>query len=716
MKKYIKTAVLPLVAVLVYYLSPAELAAKSPEERPPQKVIEFQIDPKAWGIRSPYQIGGGQIGVLREKKGDRVVVYALEKIKPKFIPQKILKSAAPQTSGNCFILSHFDRGVVNRLGGYYNHFFRRPSWAKAAIKSEGWGAPALELRYRREKHGFCGMWIHLFNFKLPITKRIYFNSTPFKWFVFWINSDSNLKNIIFKVADAVWEKKGDALKVGSLEKFAEKGTEISGWKRVVIPLKKIPPQIDRKFLAALVFEITKGTGKFAIKTAAFCRKRHPLPNLPPISTALALRKTTAPPQFKKYTRLKGQNKASPPEKKKKALSKATWLWDPQPYLKSPKKLRDLVRFLKRRGITEIFIQLPNRPRKHPKINRTFFHKKEKQWKLLLASLSRAGITSYALDGYKNYALPEWHPVVIQTIEEIAQYNSRVRPRERFAGVHLDIEPYLLTATWFNRRLWLVTHYLQLLTKASKLAHANGLQFEVDIPFWWDERDPFNRDGLNITFKGQKKFLAYHVIDIADRVGIMNYRTQVYGADGAVATARSELKYAEKKNKKILIGIETYPLPPEFLFNFRGRPLIGWPLVDAASAQKNPYYLFLLSKAPDPPKIYTGSDPAHLPPALSNQTLVQTFRSLKMALVPTERIESWRPQQGKRQFSLYWPIREIIYVSPDKLSFANLGLKAMEKAVRQLTKEFSIYSSFGGIAIHSLNSYRKLVKKDRSIPK
>ena len=464
--------------------------------------------------------------------------------------------------------------------------------------------------------------------------------------------------------------------------------------------------MNRRFFASIIWEALSGQGQIEVKTLAFCQKALPLPSLlppkiiqvpPPIVRKPLKRKKPSSRQAHVFVPTTHKNR------------RATWLWETKRYLGHPQKQKELLSFLKKHRFDTLFIQLPHQAQKL--LKKTMNKLSLKSWRLLIAELHRQHIEVYALDGYKAYALPKWHPHVLQLAQQVIDYNKKVFPHERFDGLHFDIEPYLLSSLWNNRRQWLATQYLTILEKLTALAHKNRLSFGADIPFWFDETDPYTKGGFSVTYKGKRKKLNKHVIDIVDRIGIMDYRTAIYGADGIIAHGVGELQYASHQKKEILIGLETLPLPSEYLLHFSGPPRQGWPSLKKHLPHP-PSHFALIHSSIEKPKTIKNKKKATTRSLTSNPFLnLQSFVTL--SLVPQALLPFWKRRLLQKKLSLahvlHWPIYNKVYISPNKLSFANLGSPRLHSAIQQLQREFKRYSAFHGFAIHSLHSYKKLIE-------
>jgi hypothetical protein len=162
---------------------------------------------------------------------------------------------------------------------------------------------------------------------------------------------------------------------------------------------------------------------------------------------------------------------------------AMWVWETEKIIKSPKEQQLLLDFCKKYHITDLFIQIPYQTEKIEVGWKVIWD--PKRIRPLLAKLNQAGIRVYALDGDPRFALKEWHGRSIRLIEQIAQYNQTVLPKERFYGIRYDNEPYLLPNFGGIHKEIILNEYLELIKKSQTLARKAGLTFGVDIPFWFD---------------------------------------------------------------------------------------------------------------------------------------------------------------------------------------------------------------------------------------
>ncbi|MEQ8226184.1 MAG: hypothetical protein ABRQ37_27970, partial [Candidatus Eremiobacterota bacterium] len=228
----------------------------------------------------------------------------------------------------------------------------------------------------------------------------------------------------------------------------------------------------------------------------------------------------------------------------KPLQKALWVWNTSEILSGSSEREEFLSFLSHEEFTCIFLQIPGD-----------FAMKTNNIRSLISDLSSINVKVYALDGNKDYCLPEYHASVQEKVDEIILYNEQSERCEKFYGIQYDIEPYLLPEFKTEKQGWILENYIELLTKISGRTSEKGLVFSAAIPFWFDSPDQYTKQIRTVTVDGLKKPLIEQIIDVTDNIAIMDYRTAAEGNNGIIALAQNELTYASLKNKEVFIGLE-----------------------------------------------------------------------------------------------------------------------------------------------------------------
>ena len=232
--------------------------------------------------------------------------------------------------------------------------------------------------------------------------------------------------------------------------------------------------------------------------------------------------------------------------------RAIWTWEEDSYamLEDTAAAGRAIAFLQSKGIDTVFLYADAFGK------RNLIASQPQRYRRLVRRLHASGMKAYALlgSGYlhtERYVLPRHRADALAMLQRVLDYNKSAAPEERFDGINVDIEPHILDE-WATRKMALLGEFLALsdALMAAKRASGQTLPMGPAIPFWLD--------GLQLEWKGQAKPVSQHVQDIYDYVALMDYRDRAGGGDGIVSHALDELRYAERIEKRVLIGVETLP--------------------------------------------------------------------------------------------------------------------------------------------------------------
>ena len=607
-----------------------------------------------WGMSDVSEIGYLHFGVLHERRGDALAVYDVRHSTPVVQRPDEPQRSTPPFDRDVFLLGHFDRGNTNRLGGYFNGFARAPSMSAVSITRALDDGPALAFSYDKTAGSFAGFWIHLFDLKRHPTERVFFDADPFTYLTFAIRGERGGENLTLQIADGAWEQREGSLLIGDVASFLDSGRVEATWQRAWVPRDQWPAGLNTREMASLVFLTNgEGRGRVFLKDIAFATRREA--EIP--------------------TARRGEEPGRP-------LRRAMWLWETPAVTSGPDARRRLVQFCRTEGITDLFMQLPYEAERVDE--RWTISWDRERLRPLIAELHAAGVTVHALDGDPRFGLPEWHGRVIATIQSVAEYNRESLPAGRFDGIRYDIEPYLLPGFGGVRRTQILRQYLTIVAASQALAAQAGLVYGVDIPAWFDERNEF----FELVADVEGRPLSELIIDIVDNVGIMDYRTQAYGADGTIAHAQSELRYAAGVGKKVFLGLETGELPDETDFAFSSQGSGGSRVVVEQIDDGRARISWIAEEAWDRlserPRTTTGT---------TTGTTAGTTTGTTMGTVILRESRA-------------------THVPSTKLSFAAYGRSELDVVIEQTALELQQFESFYGFAIHSYESYRPLLEGPR----
>lgn len=243
--------------------------------------------------------------------------------------------------------------------------------------------------------------------------------------------------------------------------------------------------------------------------------------------------------------------------------RAVWVWESDSYalLESPVVAEEALAFLQRKRIETLYLyadayQGRNLVVQQPERYRAFIH----------AAHAR-GMRVYALLGSwylhtERYVLPRRQREAVAMLQRVLDYNAAAPVDARFDGVNYDIEPHLLDEWEDATRPRLLRGFLDMTAAMLEAKRKSGQSLPIGpaMPFWWD--------GIVLEWRGTRKPVSEHVIDLTDYVALMDYRNHAEGRDSILSHAASELDYADRSGKRVVIGLEFNPSEPAKL-SFHG---------------------------------------------------------------------------------------------------------------------------------------------------
>lgn len=210
--------------------------------------------------------------------------------------------------------------------------------------------------------------------------------------------------------------------------------------------------------------------------------------------------------------------------------RAVWLWDTT--LISTNTGRNAVlQFSRRQQITRIYLQVSTSVAKSA-------------YRAFIRSATSSGIQIHALDGAPDWILPNQQIRISSLVSWVQTYNSSVSVNERFTGIQVDIEPYLLPE-WYQDQDTTVTNWLDALTLFANEIQDLSLIISSALPFWVDE----------IIVPETGGTLIESVLQLMNEVTLMSYRDQ---AQAVIDITESKLTLADALGKKIFVAVETNP--------------------------------------------------------------------------------------------------------------------------------------------------------------
>jgi hypothetical protein len=202
-----------------------------------------------------------------------------------------------------------------------------------------------------------------------------------------------------------------------------------------------------------------------------------------------------------------------------ANTRAMWLWGDDP-------AADVVSWAATQRVSEIFVHVSPSVLVNGDLARLQeMRQRADALKIKLTALG--GDTSWVTD---HKAALAWQRAVVRT--------------GVFAGIHLDVEPYLSDG-WTTNLAGTQRSYLALL---DKMRTGSTLPLEADVPFWFGE------------YRVGGKNLADEVLKRVGAVTVMSYRDTGTGPNSMLAISQDWLTRGATAGKRVRLGAETVPLP------------------------------------------------------------------------------------------------------------------------------------------------------------
>lgn len=168
-----------------------------------------------------------------------------------------------------------------------------------------------------------------------------------------------------------------------------------------------------------------------------------------------------------------------------------------------------------------------------------------------------GIRLSALTGCSRERVVEWldpargYPEMNEFMDLVAWYNDTAAENERFAAIHMDVEPH--SAKRFRtERAAMMQLYADAMLCAAKRCHDMGLELETDV--CGDMRDTDI-----VTVNGQDVPIMDALFQACDTITVMAYRREA-SRQMEFGTNRY-LPYAMRYGKRLVVGSET--MKPEY---------------------------------------------------------------------------------------------------------------------------------------------------------
>jgi hypothetical protein len=593
--------------------------------------------------------------------------------------------------------------VFNALGGSYNAFSSdgcEVILQRTPFVHRGPAGHSLKITYNNLNAVSCGIWIHLFKENAIAGAANFPDMTRFPYLSFWIKDGGKPQDVEIRMADSAWLTREDSKAAGRASQYLRRPLG-DGWREVVVPFRDFQLPSSKAAVIALQF-VPKSAGVMYVDDISF--------------------KSAADLQAAYSATLTPASQVRRP--------RGMWLWETTKLLQNSGQEDAALVTLHEAHVTDLFLQVPyeNADTESAEL------KLKPELRHFLRTAHASGVRVHALDGAPEFSLRDRHEIVISRVRNIMAFNLSSAPEERFEGVHLDNEPYLLLGFDGPSRDEILREYLELNEKVATLLHkeAHGMAFGVAIPFWWDAIGDREHPCCLVKFDGVSGSAAHHIIDLADSVWIMAYRNFAGGLDGIVNHAQGDVDYAGEKHKQAFVAVETFRNAPKKVVFVAAILESQWQALPPQSS------LLRSSRLQGYP-LRSFSDGVHRYIGLSDedgrptQTTYANALGILLRSLPgrsADWIADLRDFQGSfeqygktsgewRGVSVSQPDRlnapggfslSVMQQMPAKITLANKTREFVDEILEEVSDALGQHPGFTGDAIHSLESYQKLSTK------
>ncbi|MFC5402221.1 hypothetical protein [Cohnella soli] len=219
---------------------------------------------------------------------------------------------------------------------------------------------------------------------------------------------------------------------------------------------------------------------------------------------------------------------------------STWLWDASKIVDSPDKV---IEDLADRHVKFLLLQID-------------FSVDVEYYRKFIGKATFNGIKVEALDGAPQWVTDGGEELQQNMLDWLVRYQNTSVSKERFQGVHLDVEPYE-NEHYEEHMDEYIGNYQLMIEKFKMQTSKLKLEFGIDIPFWFYGVKYDNQYGSG----NLAEWLCHYV----KKMTIMAYRDSVEGENGIISVAAAEMKLFEKYKVRGTIAVETGKVADAYQF-------------------------------------------------------------------------------------------------------------------------------------------------------
>lgn len=212
-----------------------------------------------------------------------------------------------------------------------------------------------------------------------------------------------------------------------------------------------------------------------------------------------------------------------------SMVRGTYIWEAKEVINNSE---EILKFAEEKNLNWLYVRLD--------LEQPF-----SAYRAFVMQAAEAGIEVHAMGGHPIWALQENRAKLLRLIKYVKDYNRSVQGNERFHGIHLDIEPYVLPEWRMDSQRVISEWTSNMEFFVQELRKDSTLQASMDMAVWLDK----------YTVPGTETSLSKWMIDQMDHISLMAFRDTAEGSNGIVRVTKEEIAFAEELNKPIIISVE-----------------------------------------------------------------------------------------------------------------------------------------------------------------
>lgn len=228
-----------------------------------------------------------------------------------------------------------------------------------------------------------------------------------------------------------------------------------------------------------------------------------------------------------------------------SFTKSTWLWEAEK-ITVESSAEEILYFCLVNGVDTIYLHLSNPAKSGQPL--------DSHYRAFIRKATELNISVHAAMGDATWYHTDNYHYLQEKLDRLVVYQATATNEELFTGVHFDIEPHTLGATWENNKLDIIEKWFAVVgTYTQFIADELQLTTSAALPL------SMGKDAL--------AFVGTYMLEAHDYVVVMAYRNFAKGGNSISEFANNYLTLANalEKPNSVEVAVETKPLSQANLF-------------------------------------------------------------------------------------------------------------------------------------------------------